>query len=172
LRLWQRIKPDEKQPEQPSDMTMTEYEYDSMMRFLDQLIHTRTVAKDLTAERRIKQALERQPFASYFLVQRAMTLELALEVARQKIRELEGAPAMAAPAHELSNFLGGGESTWGVDDQTAHVRLAQQSQEANTVAMPTHLTLEDKCLRFIGNNTAAIWIGLAVTGLLVAFFKP
>ena len=55
---------------------MTEYEYDSMMKFLDQLIHTKTAAKDLTAERRIKQALERQPFAAYFLVQRARSSRL------------------------------------------------------------------------------------------------
>lgn len=151
---------------------MTEYEYDSMMRFLDQLIHTRTAAKDLTAERRIKQALERQPFAAYFLVQRAMSLELALEGARQKIKELEGAPAMAAPSPELSIFLGGGERAWGVDDEAADLRQPQQTQESKTDVRPKFLTLEDRCVRFIGNNTAAIWIGIAAMGVLAALFKP
>jgi hypothetical protein len=151
---------------------MTEYEYDSMMKFLDQLIHTKTAAKDLTAERRIKQALERQPFAAYFLVQRAMSLELALEGARQKIKELEGASAMAAPSPELSNFLGGGESAWGVDGEAADLRQAQQTQELKSVAAPKILTLEDRCVRFIGNNTAAIWLGIAAMGVLVALFKP
>jgi hypothetical protein len=151
---------------------MTEYEYDSMMKFLDQLIHTKTAAKDLTAERRIKQALERQPFAAYFLVQRAMSLELALKGARQKIKELEGAPAMTAPSPELSIFLGGGESAWGVDDEAVHVRQAQQAQEAKNISAPKFLTLEDRCVRFIGNNTAAIWIGIAAMGVLAALFKP
>jgi hypothetical protein len=151
---------------------MTEYEYDSMMKFLDQLIHTKTAAKDLTAERRIKQALERQPFAAYFLVQRAMSLELALEGARQQIKELGGAPAMAAPAPELSNFLGGGESTWGVDDEATHVRQSQHAQGVKNSPTPKFLTLEDRCLRFIGNNTAAIWIGIAAMGVLAALFKP
>ncbi len=151
---------------------MTEYEYDSMMKFLDQLIHTRTAAKDLTAERRIKQALDRQPFAAYFLVQRAMSLELALEGARQKIKELEGAPAMAAPSPELSNFLGGGESNWGVDDEAVHVRQSQQVPQVKNNPAPKFLTLEDRCVRFIGNNTAAIWIGIAAMGVLAALFKP
>ena len=151
---------------------MTEYEYDSMMKFLDRLIHTRTAAKDLTAERRIKQALERQPFAAYFLVQRAMTLEIALEGARQRIHELEGAPATAAPSPELSNFLGAGESTWGVDGEAVHVRQAQQAQGVKNTPAPKFLTLEDRCVRFIGNNTAAIWIGIAAMGVLVAVFKP
>jgi hypothetical protein len=151
---------------------MTEYEYDWMMRFLDRLIHTRTAAKDLTAERRIKQALERQPFAAYFLVQRAMSLELALEGARQKIKELEGAPTMAAPAPELSNFLGGGESTWGVDDEAAPVSQAQQCPQVKNEAAPKFLTLEDRCVRFIGNNTAAIWLGIVAMGVLVAVFMP
>jgi len=45
----QAINSPEKRPELESDGTMTEYEYDSMMKFLDRLIHTSTAAKDLTA---------------------------------------------------------------------------------------------------------------------------
>jgi hypothetical protein len=101
-----------------------------------------------------------------------MSLELALEGARHKIKELEGASVMAAPSPELSNFLGGGESAWGVDGEAADLRQAQQTQELKSVAAPKILTLEDRCVRFIGNNTAAIWIGIAAVGVLVALFKP
>lgn len=151
---------------------MTEYEYDSMMKFLDRLIHIRTAAKDLTAERRIKQALERQPFAGYFLVQRAMSLELALDAAREKIKALEGKQVTNQPSPQLSSFLGGGELAWGGNLETLEVRQSPHSSEPTADARPSHITLEDKCLRFIGNNTAAIWIGIAVAGLLAALFKP
>ena len=147
---------------------MTEYEYDSMAKFLERLVHTRTAAKDLTAERRIQQALARQPFAAYFLVQRSMSLELALERARQKIRELEGEPAASQPAPQLSGFLDGAELVWGRNAETAVIGPSALPDAAAPEAGPSHITLEDRCVRFIGKHTVALWAGIALVGVTVA----
>jgi hypothetical protein len=149
---------------------MTEYEYSSMMGFLDQLVHTRTDAKDLTAERRIKQALERQPFAAYFLVQRAMTLELALGAAQARIQALEGHPASTAPTPQTSQFLGAGAAVWGTgldDPKTPEAHRATATRQD----APRRLTLEDKSVEFITNNARAIWIGIGLLGMATVIFK-
>ena len=148
---------------------MTEYEYSSMMDFLDKLVHTRTEAKDLTAERRIKQALERQPFSAYFLVQRAMTLEMALAAAQARIHELEGHPASPAPAPQTSQFLGAGAAVWGTGlDEPAPAKT--HTAPATSQHAP-NLTAEDKSIEFIANNARAIWIGIGLLGVLAVIFK-
>ena len=148
---------------------MTEYEHSSMMDFLDKLVHTRTEAKDLTAERRIKQALERQPFSAYFRVQRAMTLEMALASAEARIKELEGQPASPAPVPQTSAFLGAGAAVWGTGlDEPAP---AKTRAGAATVADTPRLTTEDKSIEFIANNARAIWIGIGLLGVLAVIFK-
>ncbi len=148
---------------------MTEYEYSSMMNFLDRLVHTRTEAKDLTAERRIKQALERQPFSAYFLVQRAMTLEMALDAAHARIKELEGQPSNPAPAPELSQFLGAGAAVWGTGLDEPAPPKARPTPSAKQDA--PNLTTEDKSIEFIANNARAIWVGIGLLGLLAVIFK-
>ena len=149
---------------------MTEYEYSSMMGFLDQLVHTRTDAKDLTAERRIKQALERQPFAAYFLVQRAMTLELALAAAQARIQALEGHPASPAPAPQTSQFLGAGGAVWGSGLEQPKTPETHPATATRQDA-PRYLTLEDKSVEFIVNNARAIWIGIGLLGIAAVIFK-
>jgi hypothetical protein len=151
---------------------MTEYEYSSMMGFLDKLVHTRTVAKDLTAERRIKQALERQPFSAYFLVQRAMTLEIALSAAQARIKELEGHPASPAAAPQTSEFLGAGAAVWGTGLDEPETPKAHPAATTTTrQEAPRRLTVEDKSIEFIANNARAIWVGIGLLALLAVIFK-
>ena len=149
---------------------MTEYEYGSMMDLLNKLVHTRTEAKDLTAERRIKQALERQPFAAYFLVQRAMTLELALGAAQARIKELEGDRAPSVPQPETSAFLGAGAAVWGAGLNPPEGPQAEHGEQAPLNA-PARLTVEDKSVEFIANNARAIWIGIGLLGMAAVIFK-
>ena len=150
---------------------MTEYEYSSMMDFLDKLVHTRTEAKDLTAERRIKQALERQPFSAYFLVQRAMTLEMSLAAAQARIHELEGHPASPVPAPQTSQFLGAGAAVWGTGLDEPAPEPATTNAAPATGQDARRLTAEDKSIEFIANNARAIWIGIGLLGVLAVIFK-
>jgi hypothetical protein len=148
---------------------MTEYEYSSMMGFLDKLVHTRTEAKDLTAERRIKQALERQPFSAYFLVQRAMTLEIALSAAQARIKELEGQPASPVSAPQTSAFLGAGAAVWGTGlNEPAPPKISVTPSAGPDTR---RLTTEDKSIEFIANNARAIWVGIGLLALLAVIFK-
>lgn len=68
---------------------MTLEERDQLQNFLRQLLLTRAVPKDVAAESLIKQACSQHSDALYLLVQRAMSSELALQVALAKNAELQ-----------------------------------------------------------------------------------
>ena len=61
---------------------MTNHERERLNRFLQELVQTRVTAKDVEAERLIRENCNYQPDASYLLVQRALVLEEALASAR------------------------------------------------------------------------------------------
>ena len=60
--------------------------------FLGQLVDIHGIAKDPEADQLISTAVERQPDASYLLVQRVLLLDQALDRARARIAELESTP--------------------------------------------------------------------------------
>ena len=68
---------------------MTLEERDQLQIFLRQLLFSRAVPKDVAAESLIKEACSQHADALYLLVQRAMTSELALQVALAKNAELQ-----------------------------------------------------------------------------------
>ncbi len=68
---------------------MTLEERDQLQNFLRQLLLSRSTAKDIAAETLIKQACSQQSDSLYLLVQRAMSSELALQVAIAKNTELQ-----------------------------------------------------------------------------------
>jgi uncharacterized protein len=81
---------------------MTPQESQLLQDFLDQLAQIRGVRKDPEAQATIEQALAQQPDAPYFLVQRAMLLEQALNQAKAQMAQLQG---------QSGNSLGS-DSTW------------------------------------------------------------
>jgi hypothetical protein len=81
---------------------MTLQESQLLHDFLDQLAQVRDVRKDPEAQAMIQKALAQQADAPYFLVQRAMLLEQALNQAKAQIAQLQG---------QSANFSGGG-SAW------------------------------------------------------------
>jgi len=72
---------------------MNQRERDDLLQFLQPLLRTRATDKDFAAEILILDQCARQPDALYLLVQRAMTLESALEAAQARIAEQQGALA-------------------------------------------------------------------------------
>jgi hypothetical protein len=90
---------------------MTPQEQQLLATFLQQLAQTRADPKDPQADALIRDALSRQPDASYLLVQRAVGLELALKTMQAQSEKLQ-AELDQAKRGEGSSFLGNAGS-WG-----------------------------------------------------------
>ena len=84
--------------------------------FLQQLNSTQAGAKDSDANALIAESIKQQPDASYLLVQRAMGLEMALQVAQKQMAEMQAQIDQANQSNQAnkpsSGFLSGINS-WG-----------------------------------------------------------
>jgi uncharacterized protein len=87
---------------------MNSNEKEMLASFLQQLKSTQTVQKDDEANKLIVESTKNQADAIYLVVQRAMGLELALQVAQQQIAELQA----QVDTKPKASFLGG-HHIWG-----------------------------------------------------------
>ncbi len=94
-----------------SETEMTPLERDQLTRFLKQLDEARLGGKDEEADSLIRQTVAKQADAAYLLVQRAMLVEHALNVAKAQIAELQSQVQAAQTGNRNSGFLGG-ENPW------------------------------------------------------------
>jgi hypothetical protein len=90
---------------------MTPQERQLLTDFLQQLAQTRADPKDSEADALIRQAIARQPDASYLLAQRAMGLDLALKAAQAQTEKLQAELDQAKRGNETS-FVGNA-GAWG-----------------------------------------------------------
>src|SRR6266850_579816 len=97
---------------------MTPQERQLLTTFLQQLAQTRADPKDPEADALIRDAISRQPDASYLLVQRAVGLDLALKAAQAQIDKLQAELDQAKRGNETS-FVGNANS-WGRSASTAN----------------------------------------------------
>jgi hypothetical protein len=88
---------------------MNPQEKAQLEQFLQQLNSTQAGAKDGDANALIAESVKQQPDAAYLLVQRAMGLEMALQVAQKQMTELQ---AQIDQTSKPSGFLSGINS-WG-----------------------------------------------------------
>ncbi len=93
--------------------------------FLEQLNSTQAGPKDSDANAMIADSAKRQPDAAYLLVQRAMGLEMALQVAQKQMTEMQ---TKIDQSNKPSGFLSGMNS-WGRAEPAA-----TQSSPANAMA--------------------------------------
>ncbi|WP_396434287.1 DUF2076 family protein [Limnohabitans sp.] len=77
---------------------MNAQERDQLQQFLASLRQQRVQAKDPVADGLIRDALASQADATYLLVQRAMTLSLALQATQNRLQQLQAASAAALQA--------------------------------------------------------------------------
>lgn len=91
--------------------------------FLQQLNSTQAGAKDSDANALITESVKKQPDASYLLVQRAMGLEMALQVAQKQMADMQ---AQIDQTNKPSSGFLSGINSWG---------RAAPSQGAPTNAM-------------------------------------
>jgi len=104
---------------------MNPQEKAQLEQFLQQLNSTQAGPKDSEANALIAESAKRQPDAAYLLVQRAMGLEMALQVAQKQMAEMQ---AKTDQANKPSGFLSGINS-WG-----RAAPAAAQSTHANAMA--------------------------------------
>jgi hypothetical protein len=81
--------------------------------FLQQLNSTQAGAKDSDANALIAESIKQQPDASYLLVQRAMGLEMALQVAQKQMAEMQAQIDQANQANKPSSGFLSGINSWG-----------------------------------------------------------
>jgi uncharacterized protein len=78
--------------------------------FLQQLNSTQAGAKDSDANALISESVKKQPDASYLLVQRAMGLEMALQVAQKQMADMQ---AKIDQTNKSSSGFLSGINSWG-----------------------------------------------------------
>ena len=83
---------------------MSPQETQSLQDFLNQLIQARGIAKDPQAEALIASAVAQQPDAAYLLVQRALLMDQALNMAKTQIASLQS-QVQATQAAPSRSFL-------------------------------------------------------------------
>jgi hypothetical protein len=106
---------------------MNPQEKAQLEQFLQQLNSTQAGTKDSDANALIAESIKQQPDASYLLVQRAMGLEVALQVAQKQMAEMQAQIDQANQANKPSSGFLSGINSWGRAAPT-------QSTSANTMA--------------------------------------
>ena len=108
---------------------MNPQEKAQLEQFLQQLNSTQAGTKDSEANALITESIKQQPDASYLLVQRAMGLEMALQVAQKQMAEMQAQIDQANQANKPSSGFLSGINSWGRAAPTA-----AQSAPANAMA--------------------------------------
>jgi hypothetical protein len=114
---------------------MNPQEKAQLEQFLQQLNSTQAGAKDSDANALIAESVKKQPDASYLLVQRAMGLEMALQVAQKQMAEMQ---AQIDQTSKPSGFLSGINS-WGraAPAQAAPANAMAAARPAAGAAQPS-----------------------------------
>ena len=92
---------------------MNPQEKAQLEQFLQQLNSTQAGTKDSDANALIAESIKQQPDASYLLVQRAMGLEMALQVAQKQMAEMQAKIDQANQANKPSSGFLSGINSWG-----------------------------------------------------------
>jgi hypothetical protein len=113
---------------------MNPQEKAQLEQFLQQLNSTQAGAKDSDANALIAESIKQQPDASYLLVQRAMGLEMALQVAQKQMAEMQAQIDQANQANKPSSGFLSGINSWGRAAPTATQSTPSNSMAARPTA--------------------------------------
>lgn len=152
---------------------MTENERDLLMPFLRQLVNTRAKPADEAAHKLIQSALKNQPNAPYLLVQRALSLESELALAKHRISQLEGLAPTQEAAVPAADFLNMQTAGWGETADrrpvvTTSKRLYDFFKQANRSG---EMDLESRAVSFISTHSGRIWLCILALTALVVMWK-
>jgi hypothetical protein len=92
---------------------MSPQEKVQLEQFLQQLNSTQAGAKDSDANALIAESVKQQPDAAYLLVQRAMGLEMALQVAQKQMAEMQAQIDQTNQSNKPNSGFLSGINSWG-----------------------------------------------------------
>ena len=150
---------------------MTEAERDTLMQFLHGLNQTRLPAYDKLARELVQEGVATHPHAAYLLVHRCLLLQAELERGWKVMGET---PAVAAaPAVVWGQTL----SDWGLNAQGSMPEdgakpadgMAYLLRDVGKKAAEPYRSLEDKAVKFLGDNAAAVWVVIALMAIAVVY---
>jgi uncharacterized protein len=113
---------------------MNSQEKVQLEQFLQQLKSTQVGTKDSDANALIAESIKQQTDASYLLVQRAMGLEMALQVAQKQMAEMQAQIDQANQANKPSSGFLSGINSWGRAAPTATQSAPSNSMAARPAA--------------------------------------
>lgn len=130
---------------------MNTQERDQLNSFLSQLVAARAGQKDAEAEELIREAVARQPDATYLLVQKAFLLEQAVATSQARIAQLQGEIDALRASQPRGGFAE--TSQWG----NSAGRMAFPSASPPVAAMPAQTAAPSMGSGWLGNvaTTAA-----------------
>ena len=107
--------------------------------FLQQLNSTQAGAKDSDANALIAESVKQQPDAAYLLVQRAMGLEMALQVAQKQMADMQAQIDQTNQANKPSSGFLSGINSWGraAPAQAAPANAMAAARPAAGAAQPS-----------------------------------
>jgi hypothetical protein len=152
---------------------MIESERDQLIPFLRKLVQTRNNPFDDAASTLIRTALAKQPHANYLLVQRALTLEVALAAAQSRINQLEGKAPTEEAAPPATDFLNPATAAWGIDGgRNAQVSTSKKLFDFFKDAHSSkEMDLESRAVLFLERNSGKVWLFILVLAVTVVFVK-
>lgn len=155
---------------------MSPDEHRMLTSFLNQLDQVGPVTKDTEAAALIANSVARQPDAAYLLVQRALLQDQAINVARERIANLETQlrTALSTTSNSVvpsSSFLDSGSNAWGRSAGSATARTAavsapqfSQAPSPATAAQPVAAASPG----FLGGGGGSFLTSMAATAAGVA----
>jgi hypothetical protein len=118
---------------------MNPQEKAQLEQFLQQLNSTQAGAKDSDANALIAESVKQQPDAAYLLVQRAMGLEMALQVAQKQMADMQAQIDQTNQANKPSSGFLSGINSWGraAPAQAAPANAMAAARPAAGAAQPS-----------------------------------
>ena len=152
---------------------MTESERDLLMPFLRQLVNTRTTPADEAAQTLIRSAMRKQPNAPYLLVQRALSLESELAIAKRRILQLESSGPLQDTPAPAADFLNLKTAGWGETvDRNASVSTSKRLYDFFKQGHASgEMDLESRAVSYISDHSGRIWLFILVLAAIVVMFK-
>ncbi|MBS1129139.1 MAG: conserved hypothetical transrane protein [Proteobacteria bacterium] len=142
---------------------MNTQERDQLNNFLSQLVAARAGQKDAEADGLIREAVARQPEATYLLVQKAFLLEQAVSNSQARIEQLQGEVDALRACQPRSSFAE--TAQWG----NSAGRMPFPSAAPPVAAMPAQMAAPSLGSGWLGNvatNVATTAAGVAAGAFL------
>jgi len=147
---------------------MTKTERDELNYFLRDLHQTRLPCEEVFASSMIRERVAAHPQANYAMALRCILLEKELSALKSN-PSFGAANSISLNQNSPIVFLNTTLQDWGINASSTPKPLSAPKVVSEAKA-PPRLMLEDKAVRFLGNNALKVWAFIfALTAVVVVF---